>query len=149
MSIVEVKNTALLVFAGIGAFLAKMVGGWDAALKALIIIMAVDYITGLIVAGVFRSSNKSATGALDSRAGFKGLIKKCMILLMVIIGTVLDLCVGTDSLVRTAVILFYMGNEGLSIIENFGLMGMPVPKKLREAFEVLKKKGDEDSESLH
>ncbi|NCB05103.1 MAG: holin, partial [Clostridia bacterium] len=108
----------------------------------------VDFITGLIVAGVFKRSNKSKMGALDSRAGFKGLLKKCMILLMVILGTVLDLLVGTDTLVRTAVILFYIGNEGLSIVENFGLMGMPVPKKLRDALEVLKQKGDGDNENL-
>lgn len=148
MSVADIKNTVLLVLASIGSFCAKMVGGWDTALKALIIIMAVDFITGLIVAGVFKRSNKSSGGAIDSRAGFKGLVKKCMILLMVVIGTVLDLLVGTDSVVRTAVILFYMGNEGLSIIENLGLMGMPVPKKLREAFEVLKQKGDGDHENL-
>lgn len=142
MTLTYTKDSILFGIATAGAFIAEACGGWDAPLRTLIAVMIADYLTGLIVAAFFKKSNKSASGALDSRAGFTGLLKKAVILLIVVIAFNLDSMAGTDKLIRTAVILFYIGNEGISIIENVGLMGIPVNTKLREAFEVLRNKGD-------
>ena len=142
MNLTYTKDNILFCFATAGAFIAEACGGWDPPMRTLIAVMIADYITGLIVAAFFKKSNKSASGALDSRAGFAGLLKKAVILLIVVIAFNLDSMAGTDKLIRTAVILFYIGNEGISIIENVGLMGIPVNTKLREAFEVLRNKGD-------
>lgn len=144
MTMTHTKDSILFGFATAGAVLAEACGGWDAPLRTLIAVMIADYITGLIVAAFFKKSNKSASGALDSRAGFAGLLKKAVILLIVVIAFNLDSMAGTDKLIRTAVILFYIGNEGISIMENLGLMGIPVNKKLKDAFEVLRAKGDAD-----
>ena len=100
-----------------------------------------EYISGLVVAGVFKRSDKSGDGALDSRAGFRGLCKKGAELLLVLVGARLDRLLGGDW-ARTAVILFFVGNEGLSILENLGLMGVPYPAFLREALDVLKEQND-------
>ena len=112
------------------------------ALQTLIIFMAVDYITGLVVACIFHKSNKSETGALQSKAGWRGLCKKGMTLLVVLVATQLDRLTGTE-IIRDAVIIGYVANECISIIENAGLMGLPVPKVLINAIDVLKKKEQE------
>lgn len=137
-----VKNIILAALAAIGGGIANMLGGWDAALKVLVICMAVDYITGLIVAAVFKNSGKSETGALDSRAGFKGLFKKASILLLVLVAAQVDIVTGMDSVARTAVILFYIANEGLSVVENLGLMGLEYPPFIKNALEALRDKGN-------
>ncbi|ODU56962.1 MAG: holin [Clostridium sp. SCN 57-10] len=142
MKIEDIKNAVLAIVAGIGTVIAKFCGGWDTAMQTLVFVMAVDYITGLIVAGVFKRSNKSSGGALDSRAGFKGLCKKGVVLLIVMLSTYLDRMVGTDTVVRTATILFFIGNEGLSVIENIGLMGVPFPPSIKNALEALQKKSE-------
>ena len=95
----------------------------------------------MLVAAVWQRSNKSDNGALDSKAGFKGLCKKGMILLQVWLGVLLDDAMGA-SYIRTAVILFFVGNEGLSLLENLGLMGMPYPAFLQRALEALRDQGD-------
>ena len=136
-----IKNTVLVVISSAGSWIANELGGWDAAMKVLIAMMAVDYISGLTVAGVWHRSGKSETGALDSRAGFKGLVKKVFTILLVWIGVLLDKALGT-AYVRTAIIIFFIGNEGLSLLENFGLMGVPYPEFLRKALEALREKGD-------
>ena len=82
-NVVHIKNAVLAALAALGTFVANALGGWDAALQVLIGLMAADYVTGLIVAGVFKRSGKSETGALESRAGFKGLVRKCTILMLV------------------------------------------------------------------
>jgi len=127
----------------IGSFIAEALGGWDAALSTLIIFMGVDYITGLIVAGVFHNSEKTENGTLESRAGYKGLCRKGVILLIVLIAVRLDLVVGSD-LIRDAVIIAFICNETISIIENAGLMGVPIPKTLKRAIEILAKKDEEE-----
>lgn len=142
MKIEDIKNAVLAIVAGIGTVIAKFCGGWDTAMQTFVFVMAVDYITGIIVAGVFKRSNKSVGGSLDSRAGFKGLCKKGVMLLVVMLAAYLDRMVGTDSVVRTATILFFIGNEGLSVIENIGLMGVPFPPAIKNALEALQKKGD-------
>jgi toxin secretion/phage lysis holin len=144
MNIVAIKNGVVAVLAVIGSAIANALGGWDTALQVLLIFMAVDYITGLIVAGVFKKSSKSESGALESRAGLKGLIRKLASLLVVLVGVCLDRLVG-GAYARVAAIIFFCANEGISILENVGLMGVPFPKFLKDALEVLRKKGDEGS----
>ncbi|MCC2259238.1 phage holin family protein [Intestinimonas sp. CLA-AA-H199] len=135
------KEAVLALFAMLGTALSAALGGWDAALQTLVACMVLDYLSGLVVAGVFKRSEKSVDGALDSRAGFRGLCKKGAELALVLVGARLDHLLGGDW-ARTAVILFFIGNEGLSILENLGLMGVPYPAFLREALDVLKEQND-------
>ena len=136
------KQGILTIIGAIGAFVSSIFGGWDAGLTTLVIFMAIDYLTGLIVAGVFHKSGKTENGALSSKAGLQGIAKKIMMLLMVLVAVRIDIMTGTDY-VRDAVIIALCGNELISIIENAGLMGVPIPKKLQEAIEVLSRKGEE------
>lgn len=123
----------------LGSILVSAFGGWDAALKSLIIFMAVDYITGLMVAGVFHNSKKTASGTLESRAGFKGLCRKALILLFVLIAQRLDIMCEVDY-IRNAVIIGFCANDLISIIENAGLMGVPLPEVIVKAVDVLQSK---------
>ena len=136
------KNAILTAIGLAGGFVASLFGGWTASLSTLLIFMGIDYISGLVVAGVFHASTKTETGALESRAGFKGLIKKLMTLLFVLIGYRLDLAVGT-TYIKDAVCIAFMANELISIVENSGLMGLPVPSVISNAIDILKKKGDD------
>ena len=121
-----------------GSALAEMLGGWDQALQTLVIFMAADWITGgILLPAVFRKSPKSPKGALESRAGWKGLCRKVMTLLYVLIAARLDLLLGVDY-VRDAVCIGFIANEALSIVENAGLMGMPLPEAVRKGIDVLK-----------
>lgn len=140
-NVVHIKNAVLAGLAALGTFVANALGGWDAALQVLIGLMAADYVTGLIVAGVFKRSGKSETGALESRAGFKGIVRKCTILMLVWVAAMLDRLTGA-AYIRTAVCLFFIGNEGLSILENTALMGVPYPAFVRNALEAMRDKGD-------
>ena len=123
----------------VGGFVAALFGGWDAALTTLIIFMAIDYVSGLIVAGVFHASKKSETGALESRAGWKGLIRKCFTLLFVLVAYRLDLAIGVEY-IRDTVIIGFIANELISIVENMGLMGIPLPPIVTKAIDILTKK---------
>ncbi|MCQ2559626.1 MAG: phage holin family protein [Clostridia bacterium] len=123
----------------VGSGFAALLGGWDTALITLIIFMLIDYLTGLIVAGVFHNSGKTPGGALESRAGFKGICRKGVMLLLVLIACRLDLITGT-SFIRDAVIIALVINEAVSILENIGLMGVPIPAPITKAIEVLKNK---------
>ena len=125
-----------------GGLIASLFGGWDAALKTLVIAMGVDYISGLIVAGVFHTSKKTDTGALESRAGWKGLCRKGMTLLTVLVGCRLDLVIGSHY-IRDTVIIGFIANEVISIVENAGLMGMPMPAVILKAIDVLTKRSEE------
>lgn len=125
----------------VGSVIASLFGGWDAALVTLVIFMAIDYVTGLLVAGVFHNSGKTENGALESRAGWKGLCRKCITLLMVLVATRLDLVTGTN-FIRDAVVIAFIANETISIVENAGLMGINIPPAIISAIEVLKKKSD-------
>lgn len=137
------KNVINTVIGILGGFIASLFGGWDAAIVTLIIFMAVDYITGLIVAGVFHASKKSENGALESRAGWKGLCRKGVTLLIVLVATRLDMAVGT-TYIRDAVVIAFVANEALSIIENAGLMGIPIPGIIRKMIDVLRKEAEKD-----
>lgn len=123
------------------ARIAAAFGGWSAALTTLIIFMAIDYISGLVLAGVFHRSSKSESGALESKAGWKGLCRKGLTLLIVVVASRLDVMLGT-TFVKDAVCIAYICNEALSILENAGLMGVPIPKAIKNAIEILKKKGE-------
>ena len=133
------KNMVCTAVGIVGSLIASLFGGWTASLTTLLIFMAIDYLSGLIVAGVFHRSPKTETGALESRAGFKGLIRKLMILFFVLIGHRLDLAVGAGY-IRDAVCIGFIVNELISIAENAGLMGLPVPAVITNAIDILKKK---------
>lgn len=140
-----IKNGVLAALAVFGSFATNALGGWDASLQVLIALMVADYITGVLVAAVWHKSSKSSSGTLNSVAGFKGILKKCMILMLVWIGVLLDRALGS-AYARTAVVLFFVGNEGISLLENLGLMGVPFPAFLRRALEALRDQGDKGKE---
>jgi len=133
----EFKNVIIGVLSAVGSGIAWACGGWDTGMQTLIIFMAIDYILGLIVA-VHGKSGKTETGVLDSRAGLKGILKKISMLLAVVLGASADRVLGTDGFSRTAVILFFCANEGLSVVENLALIGVPFPEKVKEKLEQLK-----------
>lgn len=139
----KVKILSLLGCAG--SVIASLFGGWDAALVTLLIFMGVDYVTGLIVAGVFHTSEKTENGTLESRAGWKGLCRKGVTLLVVLVACRLDLMMGSN-FIRDAVVIAFVANETISIIENAGLMGIPIPAVITKAIEVLKKKAESEEE---
>ncbi len=124
-----------------GAVLSWCFGGWDAVLQMLIVCMAADYLTGLLVAGIFRHSPKTPSGGLHSGVGFQGLVKKSMMLLFVLIAHQLDAAMGLGY-IRDGVCVAFAANELVSIIENAGLMGIPIPSILQDAIDLLKQKGD-------
>ena len=127
----------------VGGFIAMAFGGWSDALITLTIFMSVDYVTGLIVAGIFKKSKKSENGALESRAGFKGLCRKGVALLIVLVAVRLDVVMQT-TYIKDAVIIAFIVNESISIIENAGLMGIPIPVAITKAIDILKKSSDGD-----
>ena len=133
------KQTICTLFGLLGAAVSWAFGGWDTALAALVICMAVDYISGSLVALVFHKSPKSATGAYNSAYGLKGLCKKCLMLLFVIVAVQADRLLGGD-FVRDAVCIGFCSNEVLSIVENLGLAGVPMPEAVVKALEQLQKK---------
>ena len=139
-----------ILCAGIGALgagIASFFGGADAALVTLMIFILVDYVTGLIVAGVFHKSPKTENGALESKAGLKGLLRKGGMLLMVLIACRLDLMLGAH-FIRDACVIALITNEALSIIENLGLMGVPTPAPIINAIEVLKAKANHEAQQI-
>jgi len=134
------REQITIMVAAIGAYIATVLGGWDTGLQTLVVFMGIDHISGLIVAGVFKKSKKSDNGALSSKCSFRGLAKKGMQLMIVLIAHRLDIMLGID-FVRTAVIIAFISNELISITENAGLMGVPIPDKLHKAIDILNQKG--------
>ncbi|MDD3251902.1 MAG: phage holin family protein [Lachnospiraceae bacterium] len=135
------KGKICTVVGLVGSVVASWFGGWDTGLATLVACMAIDYVSGIIVAGVFHRSKKTENGALESLAGWKGLCRKGMTLLFVLIGDRLDLIIGVNY-IRDAVIIGFIVNELISIVENAGLMGVPLPAVISKAIEVLAKKGE-------
>lgn len=131
------KIAFLTMIGAIGSTIANLFGGWTTDIKTLLIFMAIDFVTGLIVAGVFKKSKKSNKGALQSSIGFKGLAKKAMILLFILVGHRLDLLLGSDY-IRTALVIAFITNETISITENAGLIGIPIPKPIKDAIDILR-----------
>lgn len=137
------KNGICTAIGVVGSTIASFFGGFDAALITLLIFMGVDYATGLIVAGVFHKSEKTENGALESRAGWKGLCRKGVSLLVVLVACRLDMIMGSN-FIRDATVIAFIANETISIIENAGLMGVPIPSVITKAIEVLKKKSERE-----
>lgn len=135
------KEAILGFLGGVGGAIALAFGGWSESLTTLIIFMGVDYLTGIILAGVFHKSKKSENGSLKSVAGWKGICKKGMNLFIVLIACRLDIMMGT-TYIRDAVVIALCLNEGISIIENVGLMGMPIPSVIKKAIDVLQQNDD-------
>lgn len=131
----------------VGSAVASVYGGWSGAMTTLVICMAADYVSGLVVAGVFHKSKKTETGGLESKAGWKGLCRKGMVLLLVLVGYRLDLLSGTSYL-RDAICIAFICNEIISITENAGLMGLYIPPVIKNAIEVLKQKGDKSNDRI-
>ena len=121
----NIEKTTILT--AVGAFGAALVGEWDGAIITLLLFMAADWITGLTVAGGFKKSPKSETGALESRVGLKGLCRKGAMLLIVIIAYRLDIMAGLNGILRTGAIITLVCNEALSVLENVNLMGVKYP----------------------
>lgn len=130
----------------IGGFVASSFGGWSVALTTLAIFMGIDYFSGLLVAGVFHNSKKTESGALESKAGWEGLCRKGMTLLIVLIGYRLDLAIGVNY-IKDAVTIAFIANETISIVENAGLMGVPMPEILTKAIDVLNTKSKANNDS--
>lgn len=126
----ELWTTIQLVFAAVGGWLGWFLGGCDGLLFALVAFVVIDYITGIICAVVDKK--------LSSAVGFKGIFKKVLIFALVGVGHILDTrVIGAGSVLRTAVIFFYLSNEGISLLENAGHLGLPIPKKLKSILEQL------------
>jgi len=119
-----------------GGLIVGLLGGWDIALQVLVIFVILDYMTGMVAAWMERK--------LNSQIGLRGLIKKICFFIPVGIGYWIDVLLGTEIL-RSLAIFFYIANEGLSIIENLGRIGIPVPQKLKDALEQLSKQGEGSS----
>ena len=128
-----------VIFTGVGGWLGYFLGGCDGLLYALVLFVVVDYITGVMCA--------AADHKLSSEVGFKGICRKVLIFLLVGIGHVLDAqIIGTGSVLRTAVIFFYLSNEGVSLLENAGHLGLPIPEKLKVVLEQLHDRAEKDSD---
>lgn len=139
------KYKILSIFGVIGSFISNCLGGWTTAMTTLIIFMIIDYVSGFAVAALFKKSRKTKNGALESGVGYKGLMKKGGMLFMVLVGVRLDIEFGSN-FIRNAVIISFITNELVSIIENVGLMGVKLPPIFNEAIEILKKKSNEKFE---
>jgi toxin secretion/phage lysis holin len=136
----EFWNLIQLVFTAIGGWLGYFLGGCDGLFVALVVFVAADYITGVMCAIVDKK--------LSSEVGFKGICKKVLIFMLVGIANILDIeVIGTGSVLRTAVIFFYLSNEGISLLENAGHLGLPIPKKLMDILEQLHDRSEEDGKN--
>ena len=124
------KSFVELMFASVGTVFIYLLGGFDVALQCLLIAIAIDYISGLIKA--------YNTKQLSSKIGFKGILKKVGILLIVMLSVLVDRVAGNTGAIRTLVIYYFVANEGLSILENLGQAGLPIPKVIKNALKVLK-----------
>lgn len=136
------KETICTIVGVVGSFIAGLFGGWDTSLVTLLLFMGIDYITGLAVA-VCGKSPKSDTGRLSSKIGWRGLAKKCVSLLLVLVAVRLDITLGT-SYIRDAVCIAFTVNELISITENAGLLGVPLPTVITKAIELLQNKGKDE-----
>jgi toxin secretion/phage lysis holin len=134
-----IKTTIITVIAAIGSGIANILGGWTSDLETLMILMAIDFVMGLLIAAVWKRSGKSENGALSSWSAWKGLCRKCVSLLFVLIAYRLDMAIGVDY-IRTAVIIGFIVNELISIVENAGVMGVPIPSAITKAVDILHKK---------
>lgn len=136
------KLLFITVFGAIGGFIAQLFGGWSNDMTTLLVFMGIDILMGMMIAAIWKNSKKSITGALNSVSMWKGLCRKGGSLLIVLVACRLDISLGTNY-IRQAVIIALIVNESISIIENAGDMGIPIPKVIIKAIDVLKQKEDE------
>ncbi|MEQ2819547.1 phage holin family protein [[Ruminococcus] torques] len=135
----EFWNTIQIVFTAVGGWLGYFLGGYDGLLYALVVFMIADYITGVMCA--------AADKKLSSEVGFKGICRKVLILMLVGIANLLDVqVIGTGAVLRTAVIFFYLSNEGVSLLENAAHLGLPIPEKLKEILVQLHDRAESDGD---
>lgn len=135
----EFWNTIQLIFTAVGGWLGYFLGGCDGLLYALITFVTIDYITGVMCAVIDRK--------LSSAVGFKGIFRKVLIFLLVGIANIIDVqVVGTGAVLRTAVIFFYISNEGVSLLENAGHLGLPIPEKIKTVLEQLHDRAEKEEE---
>lgn len=135
------KERFCIAFGVLTGYISSLFGDWNVALETLLIFILIDYVTGMIVASVFKKSKKTQSGALESHAGFKGLCQKGTIFAIIIIAYHLDLVLGSE-FIRDSVILAFIANETISIIENASLMGIPIPRPISQAVDLLNQKND-------
>ena len=135
----EFWNTIQFIFTAVGGWLGYFLGGCDGLLYALIAFVAIDYITGVMCAVIDRK--------LSSAVGFKGIFRKVLIFLLVGIANIIDVqVVGTGAVLRTAVIFFYISNEGVSLLENAGHLGLPIPERVKTVLEQLHDRAEKEEE---
>ena len=135
----EFWNTIQLIFTAVGGWLGYFLGGCDGLLYALIAFVVIDYITGVMYAIINRE--------LSSAVGFKGIFRKVLIFLLVGIANIIDVqVIGTGAVLRTAVIFFYISNEGVSLLENAGYLGLPIPEKIKTVLEQLHDRAEKEEE---
>lgn len=133
----EFWNAIQLIFTAVGGWLGYFLGGCDGLLYALIAFVIIDYITGVMCAVIDKR--------LSSEVGFKGIFKKVLIFLLVGVANILDVqVIGTGSVLRTAVIFFYISNEGVSLLENAAHLGLPIPQKVKTVLEQLHERSESE-----
>ncbi len=128
-----------MIFGSIGSLLSFLLGGFDSVMIALLIFMVIDFLSGLILAIVFKKSKKTESGRLSSQAGILGLTKKIFILFLVAVSTQLDIILGT-TFIRDGTVIGFISMEGISIVENASLAGLPIPRVIKNALEIISKK---------
>jgi len=144
--VTSIKTIVLAVTGGLGGLIAQALGGWGNDIQALLIFMGIDFAMGLAIAAFWQQSNKSESGALNSISAWKGLVRKGVTLLVVIVANQLDVLLGLQY-IRTAVIIAFCADELISIVENLGIMGIPLPAVISNAIEILKKKSEKTETS--
>ncbi|TCL60408.1 toxin secretion/phage lysis holin [Kineothrix alysoides] len=137
------KGFLVLVIGGLGGMITNLFGGWTDDLTTLLIFMGVDFAMGLLIAAVWNNSEKSETGALSSVSAWKGLCRKGVSLLVVLVAHRLDVTLGVNY-IKTAVIIAFIANEAISIVENLGVMGVPLPTAVIKAIDILKNRVEGD-----
>lgn len=138
----NIKAALCTVIGALGAAIATMFGGWTEDMVTLIIAMAVDFMLGLFIAAVFNKSPKSESGKVSSKSCFTGLLKKCTMLLFVLVSYRLDISLGT-AYIKPATVIAFIVNELISIVENADIIGIPMPEIIKKAIDLLKNKDGE------
>lgn len=138
----NILKTVILTITGTaGSMIANLLGGWTEDLTTLLVLMGADFIMGLLIAGIWKKSEKSESGTLNSISAWKGLCRKGVSLLVVLTAHRLDVTLGTDY-IRTGAVIAFIANEAISIMENLGIMGIPMPGVMKRAIEVLAEKAE-------
>ena len=138
----SIKAMLMLIVGSVGSFIANLFGGWTQDLTTLVIFMGVDFVMGLLIAAVWKKSGKSKTGALNSVSAWIGLCRKGVSLLVVLVAYRLDVTLGVNY-IKTAVVIAFIANEAISIVENLGIMGVPLPSIITKAIDILKTKSED------